>query len=108
MLLKYYSVLEIEKLLNEVQSYGKDGKSFLSSICPNFVRYFYKLRNKIYNFKNIIKRKFLNMEFYKILISTRKEIWNWIKQTIKNCKNTNWRWCLTSTLLGIIVYKLFL
>lgn len=58
--IEVYSVLEIEKLLYEVNSYGKNGKGFISSIFPNFIHYFYKLRNKIYNFFNVNKRKNFN------------------------------------------------
>lgn len=53
--------------------------------------------------------EYRELENYQIptLTKTKKTKYQ-IKQTIKNCKITNWRWCLTITLLGIIVYKLFL
>lgn len=53
--------------------------------------------------------EYRELENYQIPILTKKKkLYYWFKRTIKNCKNTNWRWCLTTTLLGIIVYKLFL
>lgn len=58
--IEVYSNLEIEEMLIEVNSYGKNGKSFIREICPNFVRWFYKIRNKIYDVFNINKQKNFN------------------------------------------------
>ena len=58
--IEVYSHYEIEELLIEVNSYGKTGKSFIREICPNFVRWFYKIRNKIYEMFNVNKRKNYN------------------------------------------------
>lgn len=49
------------------------------------------------------------IENYYIPILTKpKKLYNWCIRKIKECKYTNWRWCLTSVLLIMIVTKLFL
>jgi len=62
-----------------------------------------------YDFDTIKVWEYKEIENYHTPGSTKKKkIYYWFVKQIKNCKNTNWRWCLTSVLLIMIVSKLFL